>query len=131
MRASSRRFARALAERLGEVVPAPLTVSAHGSDISLYAAAVLQGGSASARLLDEEDGRSLAERMQLAVRGVLDGIQDCVMEYLREEWPADRSGRSGLAGVRIEANCVYPWYGESETDAVIRLRPIGFAEIQQ
>src|SRR5437764_114836 len=49
MRASSRKLAIALAERLGDVVPPPLTLRAEGGGVSIYADGVLQRGSHSPR----------------------------------------------------------------------------------
>jgi len=130
MRASSRKLAIALAERLGEVVPPPLTLGAECGGVSIYADGVLQGGSHAPNLVEVEDGRALAERVALAVEGVLDSIQDCVMEYLHEEWPADGAGKSAPPGARTEGGRAYLWYGASEDDPVIGLPPIEFDELQ-
>src|SRR5207253_1730942 len=86
MHASSRKLAITLAERLGKVVPSPLTLRVHGSGISLYGDGELLGGSSSAEILDDEDGSPFQERVGTATGSVLSEIQDCVMRYLREEW---------------------------------------------
>jgi hypothetical protein len=131
MRASSRNLARILAERIGEVVPSPLTLRAHGSGVSLYAGGELLGGSDAASIVEDDDGRTFGERVTTAVQGVLDGIQDCVMEYLREEWPTDHTGKSASSVVRIEGGRIYPSYRAHEGKSVITLRPIDVDEIHR
>src|SRR5258707_795480 len=100
MRASSRKLAMALAKRIGEVVPAPLTLRAAGTGVALYADGELLGGDDSASIVEDEDGRALSERVDTAVQSVLSGIQDCVMRYLRAKWPTDGAGELALPGVR-------------------------------
>ena len=130
MNASSHRLAMALAERIGEVLPAPLTIRAAGSGVSLIADGELLGGSDAPSILDDEDDGVFSERVETAARAALDGIQDCVMRYLTEEWPIDSQGTLALPDARTEAGVLHIWYGTSEKTAAIRLRPIATSAIQ-
>ena len=111
MHASSRKLAIALTERIGEVVPAPLTLRAEGSGVSLYADGELIGGSDAASIVDDQDSRTFSERVETAVRAVLSGVQDSILRYLRVEWPTDGEGELALPGARTEAGRVHLWYG--------------------
>lgn len=130
-RASSRRLAAALAERLGEVVPPPLAVRVDGSElnqINLYADGMNQGGSAAAIIVEEDDGSTLPELVNTVGYAVLNGVQDVVMEYFALPWPTDAAGELAWPGARAEGERVHLWYGSSEAAAVLTLRPIAFAE---
>ncbi len=129
MRTSSRKLALALAERLGEVLPPPLGVRALGDCLEVQADGTGWGGSAAADIVGHEDGRSPAERVETAVRAMLGGVQDAASEYLTLPWPVDAAGTMALPEARTDAERVHAWFGGSEADAVLTLRPITFAEL--
>jgi len=130
MPVSSRRFAQALAERIGEILPPPLTVRADGGDVGVYADGVCQGGSAAAMIVeDDDDDRTVAERVESAGWAVLSGIQDCVSEYLTLQWPAGADRKMALPEVRADEERVHLWFGSSEADATVTLRPIELGDL--
>jgi hypothetical protein len=129
MQASSLRFAQALAERIAEILPLPLTVRADGASVDVYADGISQGGSAAPVIVEDDDGRTLDERVETAARAVLDGIQDGVSEYLTLPWPLGADGQMAVAGARADTERVYLWFGGSEAGAAITLRPIELGEL--
>jgi hypothetical protein len=129
MKASSRQFALALAERIGEILPSPLTIRADGSSVDLYADGSNQGGSGAAVIVEADDDRTLRERLETAGRAVLSGIQDGVSEYLTVPWPADADGQMAIPDVRADAERVYLWFGSGEAAAIVTLRPIDLDEL--
>jgi hypothetical protein len=124
MRVSSLRFALALAERIGEILPPPLTIRAEGSSVDLYADGINQGGSAAAVIVEADDDRTLRERLETAGRAVLSGVQDCVSEYLTLPWPIGVDGRMAIPDVRADEERLYLWFGGSEAGATVTLRPM-------
>jgi hypothetical protein len=128
MQASSLRFAQALADRIGEILPPPLTIRADGGNLVVSVDGVSQGGSGAAMVVEDDDDRTPAERVETATRAVLDGVQDAVSEYLTLPWPADADGRMATAGVRVDAERVHLWFGGTESAAVVTLRPIELRE---
>jgi hypothetical protein len=129
MEPSSLRFAQALAERIGEILPPPLTIRADGGNLVVSADGVSQGGSGAAEIVENDDDRTPAERVECAARAVLDGVQDAVSEYLTLPWPADADGRMATAGVRTDAERLHLWFGSTESAAVVTLRPIEFGDL--
>lgn len=114
----------ALAERVREILPEPLTARAISGRVSVYAGAELIGASDAASIVDEDDDRPFGSRLETAVRAVLSGVQDSAMRYLRAEWPTDDAGGLALPGARVEGGQVSLWYGASEENFVIKLRPV-------
>jgi len=130
MHASSHELALALAARLGEVVPAGVTLDAVRNSISVYADGELMVSSQAARILEEVDDRTLNKRVESAVLAVLSDVQDSVMRHLRSKWPTDGRGLLALPGARADQNRVLLWYGVSDDRPVISFRPIEFDEIR-
>lgn len=130
MRASSRKLAMALAERIGKIVPAPFTLRSLGSGVDLYVGEEQIGGSDAAIIIEDKDGRTASERVKTVVLAVLGDIQDSVMLYLTEQWPTEIGGELAMPGARTDAGRVYLWYGASEEQPVISLRPIKFDDFQ-
>lgn len=128
MRSSSLKFAQVLAERIGEILPPPLTIRADGGNLVVSADGITLGGSGAAMIVENDDDRTPAERVECAGRAVLDGVQDDVSEYLTLPWPADAGGRMAMAAARVDAERVHLWFGSSEAAAVITLRPIDLRE---
>jgi hypothetical protein len=129
MQASSVKFAKALAERIAEILPPSLTIRADGAELDVYADGVSQGGSSAAYIVEDDDDRTLSERLETAARAVLDGVGDAVAEYLTLPWPADAEGGMAMPGARVDAERVHLWFGASEDAAAVTLRPIELGEI--
>jgi hypothetical protein len=129
MHPSSQRFAQALAERIGEILPPPLTIRADGGNLVVSADGISQGGSGAAMIVEDDDDRTVAERVECAARAVLDGVQDDVSEYLTLPWPAGADGRMATAGVRADEARVHLWFGDSQSAAVITLRSIDLGDL--
>ena len=92
---NSRRLAALLAERLGSAVPKPLEVRANGVVVEVFDDRGSIGGSAASSIVDDNDGRSLEEKIVVASLAVLSGVQDTIAETLRVEWPL--LARGGMA----------------------------------
>jgi hypothetical protein len=130
MRVSSRDLGQALVERVGEVLPAAISLSLAQGGIAIYANGALLGVCEATTIVDEDDGRSLAERVHTAVLATLGSIQDFVMHHLTTPWPTDDRGELAFPGVRVEPSRVVAWYGASEKDAAVTIRPIALASLQ-
>lgn len=127
MRASSPRLASALASRLDSKVPDDIVVRADGTNVIVVHGDREFGASGATQIVDDEDGRSLAERVETVVRAVLSGVQDCVVEELTEPWPTNGSGGLAFPGARVVGHEVRSWYGEEQAPAM-RLGTISFEE---
>jgi hypothetical protein len=128
MRASAPHFARALAERIGEVLPPPLVIHARGGGLAVYADGKEVGGALSPAIIEDEDGRSIAEKAEAVARTALGTIQNDVSEYLTLPWPKNAAGEMVVPGARAGSGRLYLWYGTSESDAALSLGSIDFAE---
>jgi hypothetical protein len=129
MPASSHKLARAIAKCVDEVIPPRFSVGAHRGFVYIFEHGVSLGGIGTGVAIDAEDGRKFSERAAGAAVTILGGIQDDVTLSLRTPWPADAAGNMALPGARTEAGRIYLWYGASEEEAVIRLRPIDLDDI--
>lgn len=129
MHASSHKLAAALAGRLNEVVPVPCRVYAEGYDVGVDARDMPIGGSSASFIVDEDDDRTLGEKIETAVRAVLSGVQDCISEFLTEQWPSIDGRGMAMPGARSDEERVYLWYGENEGAPVISMPPIRIADI--
>jgi hypothetical protein len=125
----SHRLARALASRLQVVLPPSLTVSVHGSGVSLYANGAPVGGNANAALIDDETDETPGERAARAVRGFLSAMQDDISEELTEPWPEDIGYQMALPGAREEGGQVFLWYGDNESDPRVAFPPIDLTNL--
>jgi hypothetical protein len=128
LKASPERFAVELATRLDKVVPPGLSVRAEGTSVNVYSATDDRHASAGAELIAEQDGRTFAERAEVAAWGILEGAQDGVMELLREQWPLGRDGKAVHAGTRVNGNELLMWFGD-EGAPVIALPPLNLDDL--
>jgi hypothetical protein len=125
MDALSRDLAAKLADRLNQIVPAGLSVRSENASLAVYSRDQNLGGSAALTIIDNEDGRSLEEKIEIAVTSTLSGIQDCIVEALTGSWP----GQSGpgpdlpLPDCRIVGDQLRVWFGD-EKEPVISLPSI-------
>jgi hypothetical protein len=128
MNVSSHDLAAALAERLNEVAPGGLSVRSAGASIEVVSGAQAVGGSPALEIIDENDDRSLQDRVETATRAVLSGVQDVIIENIREPWP----GGSGSRGDVPEPDCrivkqeLLIWFGD-ETDPALTLPAVSLA----
>jgi hypothetical protein len=128
MAALSPKLAAALAERLNAVVPKPLAVRREGTMVNVYNGLHLEGGTPASEIVDDNDGRSLAELARVASSAVVNRVQDMVAEALTEQWPLSPDGRMALAHTRTDAQLVYIWFGDVAAP-VLELDPISIAEL--
>ena len=129
MAALSHRLAAALAARLDKVAPDSFAVRARGETVDVYSGEILLGGSTAATIVEDDDDRTLARKLESAVYSVLDIIQDCISEHLREPWPAYPGRRMANPGTRAEGTRVYAWFGDENAPA-LTLSPIEVSEIE-
>jgi len=127
-RASPDRFAAAMAARLTGVVPSGVTVRSSGVSVDVYAGADDRHASAGATIIGDEDGRSLAERIETAAWAILNGAQDGVMEILREQWPIAADGRAAEPGARAEGDELRMWFGDENAPTVV-LAPLNLRDV--
>jgi hypothetical protein len=128
-RASSHRLASALTSRLSLIIPATMEVRRDGANVVLLVDEREIGGSAAAVILDDDDDRDLADRARTAVEAVLNGVQDVVIEELKEGWPTAPTGVGlPLPGARAVGGSVLGWYGSEDTP-VVQLDPIPLSEL--
>jgi hypothetical protein len=124
MAALSRNLAVELVARLSKVVPAQFQVRAEGQDIGVYIQGRSLGGSGATSIVEEEDDRDLSDKAEVAIRAVLDAVQDCIVEYLHEPWPRARDGALAMPGARSDGKHVYFWYGPDVEFSPIDLKRI-------
>ena len=124
---NSDRLAATLVQRLLSVMPASLTVRADGVVVDVQDERGSIGGSAASTILDEDDGRSLGQKVETASWAVLSGVQDAVAEALQIEWPVLEGGGMALPGVRLIGHQVHLWFGNEPTP-VLRLNAIDLAD---
>jgi len=130
MDASSHRLAAAIAERLTELLPAPLTAIAIGHTVAIVSGRETVGSSPAAAILDDDDGRSKAEKAHAACSAVLNGLQDDLMVHLARPWPTDDDGELGFPTFRTEAHSLRAWFGDdTEERAIVRLRPFDLDQL--
>ena len=129
MRASSHKLAAALAARLADVLPPPYSIRSSGAEVEVYARSEHVGGSPAASILEDEDGEAVGERAERAAWAVLSGIQDDVAVHGTVGWPLDADHQMALPDVRSDSRRLYLWFGSSESDAVVALRPIELSEL--
>ena len=129
MAASSRKLAVALATRLNAVVPKPLSVRAVGTEVHVYNGTRFEGSSPASEIVDDDDGRSLAEKADWASSAVVNGIQDVVARTLTEQWPLLPGAEMAIAHARTDGEHIYIWFGDLEAPALV-LPPIDISELE-
>jgi hypothetical protein len=117
-----------MAARLAGVVPSGFTVRSNGVSVDVYAGADDRHASAGAAFIGDEDGRSLAERIETAAWAILNGAQDGVMEILREQWPSAADGRAAEPGARVQGGELWMWFGD-ENAPTVALAPLDLREV--
>jgi hypothetical protein len=129
MGVSSRKLAAALAQRLNDIVPAPLRVTAEDGEVYIYIADEFDS-QPHIEMIIEDESRDLGKRLEIAVESVLSSLQDSVSEHTCLPWPSSDGRTMALPGVRSDAEAVHLWYGE-EGAPVVRLPAIRFDEIME
>jgi hypothetical protein len=121
MNVSSHDLATALAKRLHEVAPDGLSVRSTGASIEVISGRQAIGASPALEIIDENDNRSLQDRVETATRAALSGVQDVIIEDIREPWP----GRPGSGGDIPEPDCrivgqeLLLWFGDEVVPALV------------
>jgi hypothetical protein len=128
MRASSRKLAAVLAQRLNDIAPAPFRVSAEDGRVNIYIADALDTISLTADIVEDET-RDLAERLWTAAESVLSALQDSVSEHTSLPWPSTDGRTMALPGVRWDGESIHLWFGPDEAAPVVSMPPISITEI--
>jgi len=129
MHVLSHKLAEFLVDRINERVPAPFVLRADNGRVHVHAGDELWFVSHGLSIVDEDDGRTLGQRLETAVRALLNSVQDVVMRHFHIQWPTDSSGSLAVAGARMTGDFVDLWYGPSEERAVIRFRQIPLKQV--
>jgi hypothetical protein len=113
---SSRNLAAALAERLAHIVPRGFSVRSEDTDISVYRDGKLVGGSAALEIINDDDGRGLDERIEVAVQAVVSGIQDDIIETIKGPWPgtSTRGVDLPMPDCRVTDDQLRVWFGDEK-----------------
>ncbi len=120
MDALSDKIAADIAELIGEALPTGLSLRSAGSNILLLSSDQVLGCSPALEIIDDNDGRSLREKIEIAVRSALSGIQDVVIESQGDLWP----GQSGHGADVPQPNCrtagreLLVWFGDEAAPAL-------------
>src|SRR5205823_5608404 len=127
-RLSPERFAAAVADRLNAVVPRSISVRAEVTTICLCDTSWRQASSA-AKIVTDDDDRSLVERAETAARSILNATQDVVMESTREQWPHPTGAANApYPDARVVSDQLQMWFGDEAAPA-LRLKPIDLTEL--
>ena len=130
MAVSSLKLAKTLATRLNEIVPASFQVDAEGNDVGVYSNGVAIGGSGAPAIVDDDDGRSIDQKLETAARAVLSAVQDTISESLREAWPSVNRRVMALPGAHLTGGELRLWYGD-QAAPVARIGGIAIADIEE
>jgi hypothetical protein len=133
MSVRSHNIAAALAERLSEVAPPGISLRPYGAEIQVRQDERVVGSAPALEIIDDDDGRSLPDRLETAVRAALAGIQDVIMESLHDPWPEPSKLLGSPGGgadlphpdSHVTGTELLAWFGDA-SDPVLSLRPIGF-----
>ena len=120
-------FAKALAERLAEVLPDGFSITAAGSYLGLSCPDGFDSSSWAGQVDDDPTDFALYPE---AAWVVLSSVQDGISVTLREPWPclaSDQSRELALPGAKVVGDSLVMWYGTEEAPA-IRLRPISLVD---
>jgi enolase len=120
MDVSSRELAAILAERLNHIVPTGFMVQSKDVNVDVYADGKSLGGSAALEILDDDDDRSVEEKIETAVQAVLSSIQDTIIETVKEPWPGTSPHGTDLPmpDCRVTGDQLRFWFGDQEAPVV-------------
>jgi len=129
MRALPHSLASALAKRLNALMPAGFVLTAEDEWLELFIEGRFDGTLSAPQRVDDE-AADLGAELEIAVYEVLDGLQDAVAEHLRAPWPSLDGHNMALPQVRRTGESIQLWYGDAESDPVLAIPEIPFAEIE-
>lgn len=119
-------FAVEMADRLREILPVGVEVSAGGETVWFGQAGKRDSG-ISVEIVECDPALSDTNPLVLAADNVLNHGQDYVVHRIRERWPpfTRADGGIGMAGyyARLDGDVLRMGYG-SEDDPVLALRPL-------
>jgi hypothetical protein len=128
MNVSSRNLAIDISDRLNDFVPEDLSISSANGAIEVYSGGQMVGGSPALDIIEENDGRSVTDRVETAVQSTLSGIQDVIIEDIHGPWPGPPGPgpELPLPECRVSGDELLIWFGDEENPALalppIRLR---------
>jgi len=126
MHVSSRKVASSVCQALAEDMPRGFMLTLTGSTVHLSYQGDELGASTAAKIVDEEDGRPIEQRLLTACTAVLSAVQDWVSEQTGEEWPTRNVATGAMPGADIDPELmnVRLWFGPSWSHAALALKPI-------
>jgi hypothetical protein len=127
--ARSTKLADALVRRLAPHMPTGYSVRQRASMLLLYHDSEIIETISALDIADDADSRSPIERAATAMHSTLEAVQDGLSRDLRTPWPQDAEGRMVLPDVLVANGEIQAFFGE-ENNPVLRLQPIGSAEIE-
>ena len=128
MRVSSRKLINALVSRLKDVVPTAFRLSAHGDLLHVHIRDALN--SILSVDIAQDGSRDLNERLETAVYGVINSLQDDISEDLRTPWPSLDGRTMAMPEVHSDGKSVHLWFGDGRAP-VLSMPAIPIAEITE
>jgi hypothetical protein len=119
----SHNLADALAKRLNALMPAQFRLTPKSGRLVMQVNGRVDGIITTPEIADEQS-RELAERLDTAVYGVLNSVQDTIATRVRLPWPSESTRNMARPGVRVGADAIYLWYGDSENAPVMSIPKI-------
>jgi hypothetical protein len=128
MNVSSHNLAVDISGRLNDFAPDGLSIGFANGAIEVYSGGQMVGGSPALDIIDENDDRSVTDRVETAVQATLSGIQDVIIEDIHRPWPGLPGAGSELPlpDCRVAGDELLVWFGDEAAPALalppIRLR---------
>lgn len=123
-------LARALARRLNEVLPASFRVTVEEYVVELLFDGRWDSTIVTLDIVDDET-RELRERLETSVWGVLNSIQEGVVEHLGKAWPSPEGPEVVIPVVSFDGTAIHLCYGDREGVPVVQMPNIPLAEIAE
>ena len=124
--ASSHEFAKSLGAQLRDSVPEGVAIEVDGADVVIrFADQESRNGTAS--ILDDDDGRSLYEKVDSATRAILSHVQDAASVATGRPWPGSGADMP-LADVEVRNGHLHAWFGAIDAP-VLRLNDIDLRDL--
>jgi hypothetical protein len=128
MNVSSHNLAIDISGRLNDFAPEGLSIGSANGAIEVYSGGQMVGSSPALDIIDENDGRSVTDRVETAVQATLSGIQDVIIEDIHGSWPGPPGPGTQLPlpDCRVAGDELLVWFGDEAAPALalppIRLR---------
>lgn len=119
MGAPSRELARFVTDELRATLPQGVDIASEGPDV-VVSFRGFESRNGMASILDEDDGRSLAERLESAALALLSHVQDVAADASTVPWPGS-DATLPLPGTEVSGGRLHAWFGNRDSpDLVLR-----------